>query len=105
MPGRIKQLEQFILEDPGDPFNFYALGLEYSKVDPTKSIAIFTRLLADHKNYIPTYYQLAKLYEGFGQKENAIQIFKEGVKVAEAQRDLQTLRELRAGLEELEADD
>ncbi len=102
MSSRIKQLEQFIVEDPDDPFNFYALGLEYLKLDAHKSVDIFTALMKDHKNYIPTYYQLAKLYESLGQKENALKIFNEGIHIAKLQNDLKTLHELRAGLEELE---
>lgn len=104
MSDRIKQLEYFITEDPDDPFNYYALGLEYMNVDEHKALDIFKLLLKDHKDYVPTYYQLAKLYERLRQKENAIHAFNEGILIAKNQNDLKTLRELRAGLQELHDD-
>lgn len=104
MSDRIKQLEQYITEDPEDPFNYYALGLEYLNVNERKALDIFRLLQKDHKDYVPTYYQLAKLYERLGQKENAIHAFNEGIVIAKNQNDLKTLRELRAGLQELNDD-
>ena len=102
MEDRIEILKQFIIEDPNDPFNHYALGLEYLQRDEVKAADIFERLLQQHGDYIPVYYQLAKLYAGMGSIERAVQIFNEGIKAAEAAKDFKTLRELRAGLEELE---
>lgn len=101
MSERIQQLIQFIAEDPGDPFNHYALALEYGKVDERKALEILQDLLKRHKEYIPLYYQLAKLYDKFGQKEKAIQTFKEGMVIAREQNDIKTFRELSAGLDEL----
>jgi len=105
MSERIKQLEQFIADDPGDPFNYYALALEHAKVDEHKALPIFKYLVINHKDYLPTYYQLAKLYEDRGQKEDAAVIFREGIKIATVQSDLKTLRELRTALQELEGEE
>jgi uncharacterized protein HemY len=104
MSDRITQLEHFIEEDPTDPFNYYALGLEYVSRNEHKALEIFNHLISVHKNYIPTYYQLAKLYEQLGQKENAVQAYNEGIIIARQQNDFKTLRELNAGLQELEND-
>jgi lipoprotein NlpI len=30
---RLEQLHQFLQEDPADPFNLYALAIEYQKTD------------------------------------------------------------------------
>ena len=103
MSERIKQLEQFIVDDPDDPFNYYALALEYAKEDEHKARATFIYLVSEHQNYLPSYYQLAKLYDRLGQKENATDIFEKGIQIAKSQNDLKTLRELRSALEELEA--
>ena len=105
MSERIKQLEQFITDDPADPFNYYALALEHAKIDERKALHTFTHLITNHKDYLPTYYQLAKLYETLGQKENSAIIFREGIKIANLQNDLKTLRELRAALQELEGEE
>lgn len=101
MLSRIEQLIQFIEDDPEDPFNHYALGLEYSKTDKKRALEIFQQVITHHKDYIPIYYQLAKLYEQMSQVDNAIQTFSDGIVKAREQNDLKTLRELRAGLEEL----
>lgn len=101
MSPRIDQLIQFIKDDPDDPFNHYALALEYSKTNETRAIEIFQNLLKNHPQYIPVYYQLAQLYARDGQKEKAIQTFNTGIAIAREQHDLKTLRELNAALEEL----
>ena len=41
MTSRIEQLKQFAKEDPNDPFNKYALALEYQKTDARKGIGNF----------------------------------------------------------------
>jgi|SRR5687768_7797269 uncharacterized protein HemY len=104
MSDRIKQLERFIEEDPQDPFNYYALGLEYAKEEEQKALNIFVQLITRHKDYVPTYYQLAKLYEQVGQKENAVAAYNEGILIATQQKDFKTRQELMAGLEQLEED-
>lgn len=104
MAGRIKQLEEFISDDPNDPFNYYALALEYAKIDDAKALDTFKYLIKRHKDYLPAYYQLAKLYAGLGQRDNAAIIFEAGSAIAARQDDLKTLRELKAGLAELQGD-
>ena len=69
---RIKQLEKFYEEDPRDPFNSYALALEYLHSDPSRSRSLFETLLQNHKDYLPTYYHAARLYQDLGEKEKAI---------------------------------
>lgn len=101
MTERIKQLEQFIEEDPSDPFNYYALALEYSNLHEHKALSIFEQLAKEKKDYLPVYYQLAKLYAQMGRRDNAVQTFNAGITVAKNQNDTKTLRELRAALEEL----
>lgn len=101
MSPRIDQLIQFIKEEPDDPFNHYALALEYCKTDETRAKEIFEDLVKNHRQYIPVYYQLAALYARIGQKEKAIQTFNTGIAIAREQQDPKTLRELNAALEEL----
>ena len=105
MTDRIKLLEQFIADDPTDPFNYYALGLEYIKMDVHKALNVLSNLKNDHKEYLATYYQLAKLYEYVGQTALAIATYEEGIALALKQRDVKTLQELRSGLEGLNDDE
>jgi Tfp pilus assembly protein PilF len=102
MSERIKQLEKFMEEDSSDPFIQYALALEYAKADQQKAVDTFQSLMNRNRDYLPTYYQLAKLYESLGQKEKATVAYDNGIALAKKQNDLKTLRELQAGLEEME---
>jgi len=101
MTSRIKQLEQFVKEDPEDPFNRYALALEYIKTDKIKASVIFFDLIRDHNDYLPTYYHLGKLYEEMHESEKALDVFDQGIDLARRQNDQKTLRELLGAKQEL----
>jgi tetratricopeptide (TPR) repeat protein len=102
MTDRIRQLEKFMEEDSSDPFIHYALALEYAKVDRQKAIDTFEILMRTSRDYLPTYYQLAKLYESQGQKANAVRVFEDGIDLARKQNNLKTLQELQRAREEIE---
>jgi Tfp pilus assembly protein PilF len=97
---RITQLEEFYDEDPHDPFNLYALALEYLKYDPEKSRELFERLLNHHKEYLPTYYHAAKLYQELGEKEKATNVFVTGISLARKLNDTKAMRELQSAYDE-----
>jgi tetratricopeptide (TPR) repeat protein len=101
MSARIEQLEEFAKEEPHDPFNLYALALEYQKEDTDKALATFNRLLAEHEQYVPTYYHLGKLYQLQGNLEMAIGIFERGITMAQMANDHKASRELQAARQEL----
>ena len=102
---RIKLLKQFLEDDPADPFNLYALGLEYLKENPDHAKFYFDKLLKNHDLYVPTYYHAGMLYAEQGEKENAIQILKKGIQVCSDQKDFKTQRELQTLLTNLEVED
>lgn len=92
----IEQLEQFAKEDPHDPFNIYALALEYLKVDVVKAEQLFTQLVDQHTGYVPTYYQLGQLYAEQGKIEESLSIFERGIAAARAAGDQKAAREMEA---------
>lgn len=98
---RIKLLHKYHEEDPDDPFNLYALALEYLNADPAKSLELFETLLDRHPDYLPTYYHAAKLHQENGHKENAIQIYQRGIELAKRSSDAKAVRELRSAYDEL----
>lgn len=104
MPTRIQQLEAYVNEDPNDPFNLYALALEYAKSDSHKAIEIFDRLLKSHADYVPSYYQLAKLYIGISENEKALVVFDAGIRISGEKKDHKALRELQSAKQELLSD-
>ena len=94
MSNIIEQLEKFAKEDPDDPFNYYALALEYLKTDAARAQQIFEQLITDHREYVPTYYQLGQLYAEEGRTEEAISIFERGIVAAREAGDHKAMREL-----------
>lgn len=90
----IEQLEIFAREEPNDPFNLYALALEYMKVDVGKAQSFFEQLIDQHHRYVPTYYQLGQLYADQGKTEEAIKVYERGIIAARNAGDEKALREI-----------
>ncbi len=101
---RIKLLKQFLQDDPSDPFNLYALGLEYQKVNLNQAKFYFDELLKYHDLYVPTYYHAGMLYSELGETEKAIKILEKGIQVSLGQQDFKAQRELQTLLTNLELD-
>ena len=99
--NRLEQLAQFLQEEPDDPFNIYALALEYQKTDTTKAKALFDQLLEKHPTYIPAYYHAGNLYVTLNHIEDAIAIFEKGIAEARKQNAMKALRELQSVYDEL----
>jgi predicted Zn-dependent protease len=93
---RLEQLKQFIKEDPLDPFNHYALALEYLKTNPAEALNIFKTLLDNHPQYLPTYYPYAQLLAETKESERAEEVFQSGIAAAKEANDLKTMREIQA---------
>ncbi len=93
---RLSQLKQFAEEEPDDPFNHYALALEYLKSDPAESGRIFEALAREQPAYLPTYYPYAQWLIERKDDGRAEEIFKQGIAAARSQEDQKTLKELQA---------
>lgn len=92
---RIQQLLEFLEEEPENPFNLYALALEYQKHDPDKVAYYFDALLQNHKNYLPTYYHAAEFFTQRSDITKAKEIYEAGIELATEQKDNHALRELQ----------
>ena len=79
--SKLEQLFDFLKEDPNDPFNLYAIALEYEKSDLHKAREFYDRLLAEHPGYTATYYMAGKLYESLKDKEKAEEIYRKGMSI------------------------
>ncbi len=93
--NRIAQLLQFIKDEPGDPFTIYCLATEYKASEPEKALAYYQALIADHPDYLPTYYHLAELYIHKNDLQAAEKTLTAGIRLARKQNDPLALRELR----------
>ena len=101
--SRIDLLEKFIAEDPTDPFNYYALALEYQQTNPTKSSQLFDDLLIHHADYLPVYYTAGVFYAEMANQSKALLILNKGVELAKRISDDKTLRELQSAIQNLES--
>lgn len=101
MSTRLDILLKFYDDDPSDPFNIYALAIEYQKSDLPKARQYFEKLLNEHPHYVPTYYHAAKLYQETGDTDRAINTYEKGMEVAKSQNDSKAARELKSAYDEL----
>jgi tetratricopeptide (TPR) repeat protein len=99
--NRLEMLLRYFGDDPNDPFNIYALAIEYLKSDQQKSKELFEKLLRDHPQYVPTYYHAAKLYQELNDKDKAIATYERGMVIALKSGELKAHRELRSAYDEL----
>lgn len=101
---RIDLLKKYISEESDNPFNSYALAMEYYTESPTESLKLLETLRRDHSDYLPTYFKLAHLYWDHEEWEQAESIFKAGIEVAERQKDQKALSELRSAFQNFQFD-
>jgi tetratricopeptide (TPR) repeat protein len=99
---RIKMLEQFITDDPNDPFNHYALALELMKSDKDQAKKIFDQLISIFPEYVPSYYQAVSLYFELSLNDQAIKIIEKGIVEAKKQNNTKAASELRSLLDEMD---
>lgn len=93
---RLNQLLAFYEEDPTDPFNLYALALEYRNTQPERAAFFFQKLLREFPAYLPAYYPAAQFFAEQTDEETARTIFEEGISLALDQGQEKTHRELQA---------
>lgn len=92
----LANLLAFYEEDPNDPFNVYALAIEYSKSDPGEAAHFFDLLLEKHPDYLPTYYHAGAFFAAMEKIERAEEIYRRGVELALVQKNAKAHRELLA---------
>lgn len=102
---RIQQLIQFIDQEPGEPFNVYALAMEYMNGQPEQARLYFDRLLAEHPDYLPTYYHAAALYTDLDERDKAADLYEKGIALAQVQHNTKTLQELQRAQQAFEDDE
>lgn len=101
---RIKMLEEFIVQEPSNPFNKYALAMEYYESAPSKSLSILQSLLDEHPAYLPTYFKTAHLLWEEEIWEKADSVFRKGIALAQNQGDEKTLHELKSAYQNFQFD-
>lgn len=96
---RISKLEEMAVKMPNDPFPPYALGLEYmAEEDSEKALVFFEKLIAQHPDYLPTYYQMGLALEKLNQTQKAKDVYNQGIVLAQTTKDFKTKSELEEAL-------
>ncbi|GAB3921549.1 tetratricopeptide repeat protein [Larkinella terrae] len=103
--NRIQLLRQFIEEQPDDPFNVYALAMEYRNEQPAESWKCLKKLLDEHPTYLPTYYQAADLCTELNNRSEAEAIYQRGIELAREQKNEKALLELNRAYRAFQDDD
>ena len=93
--SRLKQLLEFLKDEPHDPFNIYAVATEYRGSNPLMAKSYYDQLLSQHPDYLPTYYHAAHLYIDLNNNDEAEKIFIKGIDLAKSQGNALALRELQ----------
>lgn len=93
--SRIEALKSYAEQEPENPFNWYALALEYRVQNPEQALFYFNKLLNEFKVYLPTYFHAASLHSEMNLIEKAQKIYEDGISLAKEQKDNHALRELQ----------
>jgi tetratricopeptide (TPR) repeat protein len=106
---RLRQIQEFLKENPQDPFLHYALTMEYVKLEQTdNALSGFEKMVNDFPDYVGTYYHFGKFLEKNEDSERATEVYKKGIEIARKNRKMHALSELQGALnliEGLEDDD
>lgn len=92
---RIKFLQEEIENFPDEPFNYYALALEYLKANRREATNFFDVLISRFPDYLPSYYQAANFFFEEENYSKAEEIFLNGMALAENQNNDKALKELK----------
>ena len=91
---RIKLLKDYCAEEPQNPFNYYALALEYRESEKSEAAHLFDFVMINFPNYLPVYFPAAQFFFENEELQKAKKLFEVGIKLAHALQDEKTKKEL-----------
>ena len=99
---RLAKLKEMLINSPEDSFLNHALAMELLAVSKdAEARSVWETLLLRDPEYIGSYYQLAKLLERTGEREQAIEWYEKGLAAAQKAGDRHAMNELRMAYDEL----
>lgn len=100
---RIATFKSFIARAPQDPFPRYGLAMELrSRGELVEAWAVFSELLDNFPDYVPTYLMAGGALVGLGRKDEAVAVYRRGIEAATRKGDSHSRAELESALSELE---
>lgn len=92
---RLELLKQFTQDEPGNPFNWYALAIEYRESNPSRAMELFQLVLDQHPSYLATYLPAAHLFAEHDRLQLAQETFEKGIDLAKKEDNRKAHQELQ----------
>ena len=100
--SRRRQIEEMLASDPDDVFLKYALANELAKEgDAGAAIAAYVRIIEEHPDYVPAYFQQGQFLAGEGDTAGARDVVLRGIAVASRTGDAHAAAEMAGFLDTL----
>ncbi len=100
--NRLEKLQEMLAESPQDIFLNYAIAMEYKGLNQfDKTIKQLNEVLLLDENHVATLYQLGVLLSEKSENENAILFLEKGLQIAKQKKDLKTVNEFQALIDEI----
>jgi tetratricopeptide (TPR) repeat protein len=101
--GRIEQLEQFIAQNPADPFPRYGLAIELKNGGLLEEAERqFSELIAIFPDYTASYLHAGNVLRQLGRRDEAGAVYRKGIEACTRRGDDHARSELEAALAALE---
>uniref|UniRef100_UPI0040485425 tetratricopeptide repeat protein n=1 Tax=Algoriphagus sp. TaxID=1872435 RepID=UPI0040485425 len=91
---RIELLKGYCKEEPENPFNFYALALEYREFEKAEAAKLFNYVVGSFPNYLPVFFPAAHFFYDEGELQKAKKLFESGIALALLLKDEKAKKEL-----------
>ena len=91
---RIELLKGYCVEEPQNPFNYYALALEFREFDKVEAGKLFDFVVLNFPNYLPVYFSAAQFFfenENYPKTKN---LSETGIELAHVLEDEKAKKEL-----------
>ena len=99
---RIASFRSFIAKTPSDPFPRYGLAMEYKgRGELAEAWTVFEELLATFPDYVATYLMAGGTLVALARKDEAAEIYRKGIEVAQRSGNQHARRELESALAEI----
>jgi tetratricopeptide (TPR) repeat protein len=100
---RKEQLQEMLADAPNDPELRYMLAMEYvSERNDDEAVRAFRALIDMAPDYPPAYHQAGQALQRLGRLDEAREVLRRGIPVAEKKGNLHAAGEMQELLENLE---
>lgn len=99
---RLDALRKQVEQRPNDAFAHYSLAIGYRSAGRnTEAAQEFRALVQSHPDYLPTYLMFGQVLEDLGQRQEAAQIYQQGIDLATRARSSHARDKMGEALQKL----